>query len=92
MLAMPSPDYEKLLSDLSEKFHKISMSNAAKGIIERDGHKLSTIMFEKIQGDILKDEQVDKLCHEGFEACVMALHAMGAKDVTIHVCNPTEGQ
>jgi len=43
-------------------------------------------MMEKM----LTGEEIEKLCADGFEICVRALMALGAKDVTIFECSPTE--
>lgn len=51
--------------------------------------------FHKILGfatgqKILSSHPFDKLAADGFEQCVRALVELGAPDVSIHECNPTE--
>jgi hypothetical protein len=84
------PDFEKLLKECSDKFHAISSSHEADRLVTAEGYKMSRSMWESMNSKILRNEEINKLCIEGFEACVMALVEIGASDVSIHNCKASD--
>lgn len=81
---------DQILRDLSEKFHKILGNMSSRRLIDNQGYKMPQVMYDGLHKQFLTNQEIEKLCADGFEACVRALAAMGATDVSIHECNPTE--
>ena len=85
-----TPGTEAALREASGLFHQILSAIAAKRLLDREGHKMSQPIFDGLVTKLMEPEAIERLAADGFETCVRVLAAMGAKDVTIHECNPTE--
>lgn len=81
---------EQVLRDCADKFFEILTDIEGKRLLKKSGHKMPTKMYNEVQKKLLSDDEIDRRCIDGFKECVEALAAMGAKDVTIHSCNPSE--
>jgi len=78
----------KLLGELADRFHKILGFATGQKILSSHPF-LTPTMREHIVNEQMGVE-IDKLAADGFEQCVRALVELGAPDVSIHECNPTE--
>jgi hypothetical protein len=83
------PSTEVALREASDLFHKILSAIAAKRLLDREGHKMPQPIYESMVAKLLEPEAIERLAADGFEVCVRALAALGAKDVSIHECRPT---
>jgi len=81
---------EEALREAADLFHKIVSGLASARLIAREGMKMPQNMYDEIAGKILTNEVVEEIAADGFEACVRALAALGAKDVSIHECRESD--
>ena len=77
---------EDALRVAASAFHKIVADHGARKLLDREEHKLSQPLYDSLVGKLLDPSEVEKIAADGFELCVRALGAMGAKDVSIHEC------
>jgi hypothetical protein len=77
---------EAALSVAADRFMQIVSGLAAARLLARDGAKLPQPFYDKLAADVLSSEAIEKIAADGFEGCVRALAALGAKDVTIFEC------
>ena len=74
---------EQALQDAADRFHEIVSAMAAKDLLANTrNEKIAASLREKLRSR----DQIKEIACNGFEACVRALAAMGAADVTIHEC------
>jgi hypothetical protein len=85
-----APETEVALREASDLFHKILSAIAARRLLDREGHKMPDRLRQGIVDKLLEPEAIERLAADGFEVCVRALVTIGAKDVSIHECSPTE--
>lgn len=76
-------DQEQVLRQVADMFHEVGMAIAAEEFIANCRNE---IFVEKLRKNLRSKEQLKQITADGFELCVRALAAMGAKDVTIHEC------
>jgi hypothetical protein len=81
-----APAQEQSLRDAADLFHKIVSGVASARLIAAEGHKMPQGMYDSIAAAVLTNEAIEQIAADGFELCVRALAAMGAKDVSIHEC------
>jgi hypothetical protein len=81
---------EIALREASGLFHQILSAIAAKRLLDREGHKMPQPIYDGIVAKLMEPGAIERICADGFEKCVRALAALGAKDVTIYECNSTE--
>jgi hypothetical protein len=77
---------EDALRAASTAFHKIVADHSVRRLLAREGHKMPQLMHDSLVGKLLDPSEAQKIAADGFEICVRALAAMGAKDVSIHEC------
>jgi len=70
----------------ADAFHKIVAAHEARRLLDREGHKMPQAMHDDLVGRCLDPGEVTKIAADGFEVCVRALVALGAKDVSVHEC------
>lgn len=80
---------EVALREASDLFHQILSALTARRFLT-SGKPLTEPMRVEFVKRAIDQEAIEKLAADGFERCVLALHALGAEDVTIHECSPTE--
>lgn len=83
-----SVDTRKTLDSVATQFHRIAMALQARELLGRG--VANEVLRAEIEKQQLTDNEIASLCADGFEACVRALASLGADDVSIHECNPTE--
>jgi hypothetical protein len=81
---------EEALREAADLFHKIVSGLASARLIAREGVKMPQNMYDSIAAKILTNEAVEEIAADGFEVCVRALAALGAKDVSIHECRESD--
>src|ERR1700680_321353 len=77
---------EQALRDAADMFHKIVSGVASARLVAAEGHKMPQRFYDEMTAKVLSSEEIEKIAANGFELCVHALAAMGAKDVSIHEC------
>jgi hypothetical protein len=77
---------EDALRSAADQFHKILAGLNSAKLLARNGHKMPSPMFDKLSSAVLSNDEIVRTAADGFETCVRALAALGAKDVTIHEC------
>ncbi len=86
---MSASPAETALREASDLFHQILSALAARRFLT-SGKPLTEPMRVEFTKRTLDPEAIERLAADGFEKCLLALHAIGAEGVTIHECSPSE--
>ncbi len=92
---MTNDEQIAILSEQADRFMVIVRAFAARKMLGREiGLPVSPArdaLIRQLSDDAIDNDRVERIAADGFEACCRALVALGAPDVTIFECNPTEG-
>lgn len=85
----------KALRAAADRFHKILSTFTARRLLAEAGVRprpMPDKIRQKLAADAYgtHDGDIERICADGFEECVIALAALGAPDVAIRSCNPSE--
>jgi hypothetical protein len=87
---LASDQPEAALRAAADRFMEIVTGLASARLLEREGAKLPQAFYDKLTADVLSNEAIEKIAADGFEGCVRALAALGAKDVSIFECRASD--
>lgn len=81
---------EAALRAAADRFMQIVSGFSAARILAREGAKMSQLFYDELAANLLSKEDMEKIAADGFEGCVRALAALGAKDVSIFECKASD--
>lgn len=87
---MTDEETKKVLSEVSKKVHKVLMSRQAKDLLNKEGHKMPQLIYDKLLNDKMEPTEEESILCDVFETCVKALIELGDPEASINECKSTD--